>query len=67
MSNDIQPPSDPPVRSSELVGRAELDARITEYLCVGGLWNPELMEHDKVRDLLMAVREYLRREPPPNS
>lgn len=30
---------------------------ITEYLSVGGLFNPELMEHEKVRDLLIAIRE----------
>lgn len=37
----------------------ELIARITNYLTVGGLFNPELMEHDKVRDLLMECREAL--------
>jgi len=40
----------------------ELSDRITEYLANGGLFNPELMEHDKVRDLLMDIREYLDRE-----
>jgi len=35
---------------------------IKEYLCVGGLWNPELMEHDKVRDMIMDIREYLLNE-----
>lgn len=34
-------------------------ARIREYLCVGGLWNPELMEHDKVRDMVMLCRDEL--------
>jgi hypothetical protein len=33
--------------------------KITEYLSNGGYFNPELMEHDKVRDLLMDVREQL--------
>lgn len=33
-----------------------LSDRITQYLSVGGLWNPELMEHDKVRDLLIECR-----------
>jgi hypothetical protein len=32
-------------------------ARITEYLSLGGLFNPELMEHDKVRDLLIDARD----------
>ena len=31
--------------------------RITDYLSSGGLFNPELMEHDKVRDLLLDCRE----------
>lgn len=37
------------------------DARnkITEYLCVGGFFNPEMMEHDKVRDLLMEIRDLI--------
>ncbi len=37
----------------------ELSDRITEYLWVGGLFNPELMDHEKVRELLMDIREYL--------
>jgi hypothetical protein len=36
-----------------------LAARITGYLASGGLWNPELMEHDKVLDLLVDCREAL--------
>lgn len=38
---------------------AELTNRITEYLSRGGLFNPEIMEHDKVRDLLIDIRDYL--------
>ena len=34
-----------------------LYSRITEYLGAGGLFNPELMEHDKVRDLLRDCRD----------
>lgn len=30
--------------------------RIQDYLANGGLFNPDLMEHDKVRDLLMAAQ-----------
>lgn len=37
----------------------ECIATITEYLSVGGLFNPEAMEHDKVRDLLIDCREAL--------
>jgi hypothetical protein len=41
--------------------RREMIYRITEYLEVGGLFNPEMMEHDKVRDLIMECREILQR------
>jgi hypothetical protein len=37
----------------------ELCIRITDYLESGGTWNPESMEHDKVRDLLIDCRDYL--------
>lgn len=33
--------------------------RIQEYLLVGGLFNPEMMDHDKVRDLVMDCRDQL--------
>lgn len=36
-----------------------MEARITEYLSLGGLFNPEQMEHEKVRDLLIDCRAYL--------
>jgi len=35
--------------------------RITEYLAAGGLFNPEAMEHDKVRDLLLDCRDEVKR------
>ena len=41
----------------------ELVARITEYLSLGGLHNPELANHDKVRDLLIDCRAALTNEP----
>ena len=31
--------------------------RINDYLSCGGLFNPELMEHEKVRELLLDCRE----------
>lgn len=34
-----------------------LSAQITQYLSTGGFWNPEAMEHGKVRDLLIACRD----------
>jgi hypothetical protein len=39
--------------------KQELLNRIQNYLEMGGLWNPECMEHDKVRELIMDVRSYL--------
>lgn len=36
--------------------RDDLLARIQSYLGNGGFFNPEMMEHDKVRDLIMDVR-----------
>ncbi len=41
-------------------GSAALVERITEYLAVGGMFNPEHMEHDKVRDLLIDCRDAIR-------
>jgi hypothetical protein len=38
-----------------------LTDKITEYLSAGGLFNPELMDHDAVRDLLMKCRNELDR------
>lgn len=44
-------------KAGEGVEDAErLSARITEYLSAGGLWNPECMDHDKVRRLLIDCR-----------
>jgi len=34
-----------------------LVARITEYLASGGLFNPEMANHDAVRDLLIGCRD----------
>lgn len=39
--------------------REALLTRIQSYLELGGSYNPECMEHDKVRDLILDVREYL--------
>lgn len=36
-----------------------LSEQITNYLSNGGLFNPEMMEHDKVRNLLMRCRARL--------
>jgi len=37
----------------------EILARIQDYLLKGGLFNPEAMEHDKVRDLLVDCRTHI--------
>jgi hypothetical protein len=37
----------------------DLYHRIQDYLSSGGLVNPELMDHDKVRDLLVDCRNNL--------
>lgn len=37
-----------------------LIARITEYLSAGGLFNPELANHEAVRDLLIECRDALK-------
>ncbi len=37
----------------------ELLDRIQNYLGNGGLFNPEAMEHDKVRDMILEFRAFL--------
>jgi hypothetical protein len=39
--------------------RQELVERITEYLTLGGLFNPEMADHNAVRDLLIDCRAAL--------
>jgi hypothetical protein len=39
--------------------REELLRRIQNYLEMGGFFNPDLMDHDKVRKLILDIREYL--------
>ena len=34
---------------------------LTEYCLHGGLYNPELMQHDKVRELLIDCRDEIAR------
>ena len=43
--------------------RAALAERITAYLSGGGLFNPELANHDAVRDLLIDCRRALAQSP----
>jgi hypothetical protein len=37
----------------------ELSDRITQYLVMGGMFNPELANHEAVRDLLIECRKVL--------
>ena len=39
--------------------------RINDYLGNGGLWNPDLMDHDKVQRLLLDIRSLLLKAAPP--
>lgn len=34
----------------------DLDKRVKSYLCNGGLFNPEHMDHDKVRQLIIDLQ-----------
>jgi hypothetical protein len=43
--------------------REQLIEEITNYLCTGGLFNPELANHEVVRDLLITTRDYLNEHP----
>jgi hypothetical protein len=41
---------------------SDTEERLTEYCLHGGLYNPELMQHDKVRDLLIDCRDEIAAE-----
>jgi hypothetical protein len=43
------------------MGMNDIDARLTEYCLHGGLYNPELMQHGNVRDLLIDCRSEIAR------
>lgn len=40
---------------------SDLTALVNNYLSNGGFFNPELMEHDKVRDMVIALRDEIER------
>jgi hypothetical protein len=44
-----------------MTDKPTITEQITEYLTSGGLFNPELMPHEKVRDLLVDCRDELNR------
>jgi len=44
----------------------QLDERLKNYFGNGGLFNPEMMEHDKVRDLMRDLHDFVRRFASPN-
>ena len=37
----------------------DVPKRVTEYLSAGGLFNPELMDHEAVRDILIDARDVI--------
>ena len=41
----------------------DIEQEITDYLAGGGLFNPELANHEAVRDLLIRIRDYLKENP----
>jgi hypothetical protein len=47
----------PKNKPADLSAGSSILERISEYLHLGGLFNPEMMEHDKVRDLIIACRD----------
>ena len=47
-----------PVRPE--LAKPTLLGRLDSYFGNGGLVNPEMMDHDKVRDLLRDCQEYIR-------
>jgi nitroreductase len=40
---------------------SDVQHKIAEYLLLGGLFNPELMDHEKVRDIMIESRDELDR------
>lgn len=52
-SDDLTVPQDKPCESLELV------ERLNNYLGNGGFWNPDLMERDKMRNMIVDVRDFL--------
>jgi hypothetical protein len=44
-----------------MTDKPTITEQITEYLASGGLFNPEAMEHGKVRDLLLDCRDEVKR------
>lgn len=42
------------------IGENDCVTRITNYLLIGGLFNPELMEHEKVSKLLQDSRDRIK-------
>ncbi len=54
------PSSQPSGAGKEVVEKLRADlAMVLSYLGNGGLFNPEFMEHDKVRDMVMNMRDHI--------
>jgi hypothetical protein len=60
-------PSELAAPTGSVTTAPELLSRIQNYLECGGLFNPEMMDHNKVRDLIMDCREYITATQSPNA
>lgn len=52
-------PVTPPPPVEPLTKQQQALLKADAYLQLGGLWNPELMPHDKVRDMVIQLRDAL--------
>lgn len=48
-----------PLSEEKKVWHRNVPSRVTEYLSAGGLWNPELMDHEEVRHMLIDARDVI--------
>jgi hypothetical protein len=48
-----------PITKEKKVWHRNVPDRITKYLGNGGLFNPELMDHEAVRDILIDARDVI--------
>ncbi len=57
-TKELQPVKKTIARNKAILTRAELLARIQSYLINGGFFNPEMMDHQMVSNLLIDCKEY---------
>lgn len=46
----------------DMESNQDIVQKINDYLFMGGLFNPELANHEEVRDLLISIRDYMDKE-----